>query len=199
MVQPDFHVLYVWQPLCPLINPEDYVDENNGEPITFRMAEGVTEVPYDFDEFKHKIDMRSRYMTTSPALDESDFEDDLQEIIDKEHMFEFKCDKLYEDKGMNMSVFHKTLLPEEGSQFNEENPYSLNHCSEAGNKIDNHLPSIKEWHLDLDTDKILDWSEKEVTSFIRKAKKFFVNEKGRLYHWRPDDESQPQLVVNCNK
>ncbi|KIK53512.1 hypothetical protein GYMLUDRAFT_63663 [Collybiopsis luxurians FD-317 M1] len=103
-----------WQPSSPPINPEDYVDEDNGEPITFRVAEGVTEVHYDFNEFKHEIDTRSGYLTTSPALDESDFEDNSREIIDKEHIFKLKCNKLYEDKGMKMSVFHKTLLPEEG-------------------------------------------------------------------------------------
>lgn len=78
--------------------------------------------------------MRSRYLTTSPALDGSDFEDDLQEIIDEECMFKFKHNKLYEDKGIKMSVFHKTLLPEEGGQFEKENLYLLKRRSEAGNK-----------------------------------------------------------------
>ncbi|KIK50792.1 hypothetical protein GYMLUDRAFT_65125 [Collybiopsis luxurians FD-317 M1] len=104
------------------------------------MAKGVTEVPYEFDEFKHEIDTRSGYLTTSPVLDELD----LQEFIDEECMFKFKHDKLYEDKGMKMSVFHKTLLPKEGGQFKKENPYSLKHCSEAGNEMDNLLPLIKE-------------------------------------------------------
>lgn len=39
----------------------------------------------------------------------------------------------------------------------------------------------------------------ERDNFIRKAKKFFIDDKDRLYHQRPDDESQPQLVVDCDK
>ena len=59
----------------PPINPEYYSDEDDGEPIVFRIGEGVTDKPLDFEEFKHQIDPQSGYMMTLPAENEEDFED----------------------------------------------------------------------------------------------------------------------------
>ena len=78
-----------WQPSRPYKDP-DYDDEDNGEPLSFRMGEGETEEPLNFEDFKHEIDSRGGYMATisNRALSTNDFEEDIQEASDLEREIE---------------------------------------------------------------------------------------------------------------
>ena len=135
----------------------------------------------------------------SPATSESDFEDDLQEYIDAERMFEFKRNKLYDDTGMSLSVFSQELYPDTGGIFDEENPYSVKHRSEQGNEYDKTLPLIKEWHLNPDSKSFTSMSKKDLQRFMARAKNFFVDGKDRLYRRPTSGSGMPQLVVDRDK
>ena len=78
-----------WQPSRPYEDP-DYNDEDNGEPLPFRMGKGETEEPLNFEDFKHEIDSRGGYMATisDQALSTDDFKEDTQEASDLEQEIE---------------------------------------------------------------------------------------------------------------
>lgn len=69
-----------WQPLRPPVNPEDYDDQDDGKPMEFSIAEGVTELLFEFEDFKHNIDPRSGFFYELAETPE-DIEDEVQDNI----------------------------------------------------------------------------------------------------------------------
>ncbi|HLH86478.1 MAG TPA: RNase H-like domain-containing protein, partial [Thermoplasmataceae archaeon] len=188
-----------WQPARPPINPEDYNDEDTGEPIEFSIAEGAEGEPFDFEDFKNDIDPRSGYFSEI-ACSPEDIQDDLQAFLDEERQFEFKKMCLMEERGFTVSVFQQDLMiPTADEQWNTENPYSVKHRSVEANHLDQVLPKYQEYlkHPDGDTTEGMDRKEKQ--KFQSSAEKFMVDVSGRLYKKRPEMPDRPQLVVERDK
>lgn len=183
----------------PPINSEDYVDEDDGAPIDFVMSEGETERPYDFDEFKDKIDSRTGFyqdMATCPE----DFEDDLQEIMDEERQFEFQRDHVREKHCEVISQFQLNLvIPEESEEWNLEHPYSEDHRAEHGKVLDDMIPCILKWYRDPDAAVLKDKFKKDRQKFIRQANKFFIDKQGRLYRRNEEVGGRHRLFVPKDK
>lgn len=153
---------------------------------------------HDFEEFKHIIDTRRGYLQeVAGSID--DFKEDMQEILDEQKHFEVMRAEIYEQRGEVMSVFQSVLSLTDDAAFREENPYSEKHCSEGGNKLDQLLPRIKDWHnasAEVRLKMQSEMGKKEFKQFQTQAAHFFTDGEQRLYHWQSQQSDQPQLVVN---
>lgn len=187
-----------WTTPRPPENPDYDTEEDDGEPIQMILGEGVTEQPYAFDDFKQEIDTRGGYITEIAETVE-DFEHDMQEIIDEERIYTFKRQQMLDEGKMVYTTFHQNLvIPENDTDWRKENPYSRLHRGLHGNSFDELLPTIREWH-NADTTEITDkMTKEERAAFIRKARQFFTDDRGRLYR-RNLEDGQDQLVVDPDK
>jgi len=134
----------------PPINEEDYLDEDSGERLRFRMGEGVIEEPYPFEDFKEKIDNRGGYFLER-AICVEDFEDELHDA-----WLQFKIDKevretVLESKGLEVvDAFAqlKVFPPPLTEEWNEDHPYVEKHRSDFAKRLDEHLEDLKHWLAD---------------------------------------------------
>ena len=88
------------------------------------------------------------------------------------------------------------LMPEPTEEFRAANPYDENHRTQFANALDELLPRIMEWHTNPMNEYVSGMSFKERHKFLKNAKKFFLDKKGRLYHKKYDNLDRPQLVVD---
>ncbi|KAF8828366.1 hypothetical protein HHX47_DHR4000660 [Lentinula edodes] len=187
-----------WQTKRPELNPEDYVDEDGGEPINFIMGDGETEEPYQFDDFKDQIDPRSGYLYET-AQEADDIELDVQEALDEERSYEIRRNHMLESKDATCEVFVRNLFPTFDEEFVQNNPYPEAHRSSEGNRLDELIPLIGKYLSNPSDESLGEMSKYERIKFIRLIKKFQVDDQGRLYHRNTDQPDQPQLVVEKEK
>jgi hypothetical protein len=179
----------------PPIDPDDYDDYDEGAPIELVMGEGAKE-PLDFESFKHDIDPRSGFLTELADCPE-DIQDELQVELDWERVWADSREQHSHSHSETLSSFHQSLhIPEESKEWRKDNPYPRARRSNYGNTLDDLLPLITKWHSSKNPTSITaGMTAVETRTFIRHAKKFFVNEKGKLYRRATDDEGQHRLVI----
>lgn len=162
------------------------------------MGEGAKE-PLDFESFKDDIDPRSGYLGEL-ACHPEDIQEELQEALDDEKASEHHRKALIKSHGKVYSSFSQTLhIPQDSAEWRADNPYPRERRSEWGNKLDDMLPTIAKWHTDDEKDITENMSAPEARSFLRQAKKFFVDQKGRLYKKATEEGAQHQLVVSPDR
>ena len=199
------------------VEDDEEVDDD-GLPLRFSMAEGETEEPFEFEDFKHLIDHRGGYYH-SVATTELDLEDDIQ--LSREE--ELRAQRARIIMAGKMGVQIPTSVPEFDSvvsktegitvqQFvqspiglvpNEDwlnkHPYAENHRTKEALSWDRDLSIIKEYLSSPNSKSILELPSKHKRKVIARSKQFFIDEEGRLYRKNSDNSEQPLLVVPKDK
>uniref|UniRef100_A0A0W0G4J0 Integrase zinc-binding domain-containing protein n=1 Tax=Moniliophthora roreri TaxID=221103 RepID=A0A0W0G4J0_MONRR len=178
----------------PPENEEDYLDNDDGEPVKFKMGEDETDPPYPFKDFREEIDTRGGYYLERAVCVE-DFTQDLEAAAEEMRMNNLVLGWPIYELFTQIKIFPPALTAE----WQEKNPYVESHYTMLGKKLDEALPDIisyltdEDWirQKDLDTD---------YEKFIKKqAQRFFVDKEGRLYRRNEELEGQHKLVVLKNK
>ena len=175
-------------------NSDDYEDHDDGAPIELIMGEG-TEKPLDFETFRDNIDPRSGYLNYVTNCPEDSMNKRV-ESLDKDGVCQLERELRGQDLFDVVSSFHQSIkIPEDSEEWRAENPYPVHRRSEHGNKFDDLLQKIIEWHTNPEADVTSGMSKSETRSFIRQCKRFFLDKAGRLYWKASIEDGQHQLVV----
>lgn len=192
-------------------NPEEGLDDN---PPPEDHSDWDQEIPQPmgFDDFKHNIDTRGGYLHEIVYEEDSDVPD----IATSCEQFHCECDaayeeqiridaaikRAYEDEGLIMPQFlmsqiqeEEKLLPNTDFKYDPDkrDAYPEHHRTEAGKNQDARLELVREWLKD-PMKRPSGFPNKKYKRFMRYARQFFLDSKGRLY--RRGENSQHKLVVD---
>ena len=108
----------------PPQSEEDIADEDAGKPLEFVVGQGVNELPYEFEEFKDKIDPRSGFYSDLPSSVD-DLEDDVELSLDEDRLYVFRQEfEEYVQGQLHLAAYIKSYgVTEYDTEWTEANPY----------------------------------------------------------------------------
>ena len=176
------------QPGDPPRPPKDPEEEEPFGPPVFRMGEGVTEKPLEFDEFKDDIDTRGGYFQEARNID--DFMLELREACEEEgklknSFLELK-ERIKDIQVINPVIAQfingQEMIPDLELKYDPERrePYQQDHRTEAAKAQDSRLRYVKPW-LKNPFHRPKGFSNKQYQQFVRFARTFFLDKEDRLY------------------
>ena len=181
----------------PPVDEEDYADEDNGEPIKFRMGDGEIEEPYPFEDFRNGIDSRGGYFL-GRALSVRDFEEELDQVKREASIEALEVELALIQAGLTpITSFaqYEVFPPERDDQWQEAHPYVESHRTAFGKKLDDALEDIIKYISDEEWRRKAN-IRKEYRKFLEtQSRHFFVDGEGRLYRRNTEIEGQHKLVV----
>ncbi|KAL0563629.1 hypothetical protein V5O48_018436, partial [Marasmius crinis-equi] len=170
---------------------EEFLDEDDGQPVNFSMGEGETEEPYEYDDFRDNIDPRSGYICEIVdenfhlALTVEDFKTDLREAIAEERWIRRVVEDAYRRQNRPMAMYTIKELPVVPPVVDDEwiktHPYEETHRSQEAKTLDDQIPDIIEWLGNPESPITAEMSDSQRSHFVKTALKFFVDDEGRLY------------------
>ena len=187
---------------------EEFLEDDDGKPVKFRMGENQTEEPLEFETFKDHIDPRSGYFNevvdfTELATNVVDFEEELQEVRDEERLWAYYFESFHYKKeswARSYSLKEVVVIPSEiDLEWSRDHPYDEIHRSQEAIDQDEGIPKIIDWLVNSDSDVLKLMTASEKSKFIRRAAKFFVDNEGRLYRKSLDGSSHHRLFVPKEK
>ena len=174
-------------------------DEDDGEPITFRMGDEETYPPLEFDTFKEDIDTRGGYFTQLAASEE-DFHEELRTAEEEATVWSFQVQDHMSQFGPEvLTCFTNTWVvpPNPDPEWMKENPYSEEHRTEYAKKYDRELERIQKYLEDpVKSDLPMPKSQKQ--KFISKCSQYGIFG-GQLYKLDLDGNKQHPLVMDKDK
>ncbi|EEB88801.1 hypothetical protein MPER_13182 [Moniliophthora perniciosa FA553] len=185
----------------PPMNDEDYLDEDDGEPIKFMMGEGVTDEPFPLETFREQIDNRGGYLFELAQCVE-DFHDELEEAWVESMVYKDIGVSVAESRGINMVDAYaqiKVFPPRLTDEWTDDHPYVEKHRSDFAKRLDEHLEDLKHWLADEDWREGANLDEADRKFIAKQANKFFVDRDGRLYRRNENMDGQHRLVVPKEK
>ena len=181
----------------PPVDEDDYADEDDGEPVKFRMGEGVIEPPLEFEDFKDQIDSRGGYF-----LERATCVDDFQEELDdarRETWVETLVSELAQMKAgvpkADCFAQYQVFPPPLTKDWKKANPYIESHRTMLGRKLDNALSDITSYLADPEWRRHQDLRSDYRKFLETQSRHFFVDDEGRLYRRNEETEGQHKLVV----
>lgn len=176
-----------FQPGDPPRAPPDPEEEDPYGPPVFRMGEGVTEAPLDFEEFKDDIDTRGGYLQEARCIE--DFQKEIHEGQEEDFRVRAKLRQTVEDKLINLDnypvlaqLLSEPVIPDLELKYDPEKrePYEQDHRTEAAKAQDSRLRYVKTWLLN-PFKRPEGFTNRQYLQFVRFARTFFVDPEGRLY------------------
>uniref|UniRef100_A0A0W0GBV5 Uncharacterized protein n=1 Tax=Moniliophthora roreri TaxID=221103 RepID=A0A0W0GBV5_MONRR len=106
----------------PPENEEDYLDNDDGEPVKFKMGEDETDPPYPFEDFREEIDTRGGYYLERAVCVE-DFTQDLEAAAEESRINNLVLGWPIYESFTQIKIFPPALTAE----WQEKNPYVESH------------------------------------------------------------------------
>ena len=182
------------------IGDEEYPDDEDtgkiNEPPKMTIMEGA-EAPLELESFKDEIDSRGGYLL-GLAKSVNCFSKELENAryqsgLEKKAMEEYIAKDVNTTKVAQFTNQH--ILPEINEAENTEK-YGESQRTKGGIMQDERIPLVKRW-LQKPFVRPTGMSDDEYKKFVRNARKFFVDNKGRLY--RRGAESAHKLVIEKDR
>jgi Integrase zinc binding domain/RNase H-like domain found in reverse transcriptase len=156
-------------------------------------------IPLDFESFKHGIDTRGGYYQKYSEIIDA-FERDLLQARDYTELEKYNLITVLKDELQNPTevidqFVNLPVLPDMELKFDPSRiePYPDHHRSKGARSQDDRLPVIKQWLKD-STIRPEEMSDKQYKSFVRSARRFFVDQEDRLFR-RNNNNSSHRLVI----
>jgi hypothetical protein len=188
---------------------EEFLVDDDGQPVKFRMGDGIEDEPFDIDTFKDDIDPRSGYLVSlaekEPKLATSVFcyLEDLRSAVDEANFVDKIRNWALRKPPDYVSTFLKqvpVVPPAVDDSWNDSHPYKpIHEYTNEIKRFDEKVPQIEEWLLDPEADFVSELSKNEMNSFITLGSKFFLDPDGRLYKRSTDGSTQHRLYVVPDK
>jgi hypothetical protein len=180
-------------------NSEEGYDQNL-PPEDHEDVDLTGQQPLEFEEFKHSIDKRGRYlqMLGDEPASMADFEQETTLQTTLEEAVHFRRTRVYKEERLAIPQYvqmQAPLIPGLESQWSEDKKelYKEEHCTKGMLKQDRKLRLVKEWLADpLKRSEGMN-DDQEYRAFMRYASHFFLKG-GRMY--RKSIGMAHQLVVD---
>jgi len=168
----------------------EYPDLQNNVPS------GKDNMPFEFEDFKNKIDTRGGYLMSADPVrsfmtnvdedcsrtkEETDYVEPTDESINWKHF------GLPETPKETVYVVSSTMLPDVSLELNDESreDYKEDRHTETAKAQDAQLGLIKEWLVDPHMQPST-LNHKQFENFARRAKEFYLDIDNKLFRWSPD-------------